>query len=331
MDDKRYNVIDFAKFIFSIFVIAIHTQPLANINAEADFVLSNIICRIAIPFFLVCSGFFMGKKSEYSEEQIIPNKKYIKGQFIKIFKMYLVWSMVYLFISIYNWKKIGWFSPVAFIDWGIGFFTKGSYYHLWYLISLLYAIPLVSFIMKTIKKKYYSILMIVLYIVQVIVYAYSFVLPESLSLILKICDYLSCPFIALTRILPFLLLGIIISREKNDKNSGIMFLVNLVFLVAEIYLLRSNDQEAFSYVFFTFPTSYYLFKMVLMIGEIKHIGAYKIFRSSTFVYCVHPIFVWVMSEFFEIENQWIFILTVILSIVTWEIRDVGGSLLLWRK
>lgn len=173
--------------------------------------------------------------------------------------------------------------------------------------------------------------MISLYIIQVIVYAYRFIIPESLSRVLKICDYFECPFVAITRVLPFLLLGIIISQEKNDKNPVIMCLVNFTLLIIEICLLRSNNQEAFSYVFLTLPTSYYLFKMVLKIGENRHIGAHKIFRSSTFLYCVHPVFIWLMSEFFEIDNQWMFILTVFLSVVTWKISDIVKNVLKFRK
>lgn len=324
-------MIDFVKFIFAIFIIAIHTQPLANINAETNFVLINIICRVAVPFFLVCTGFFMGKKSEYVEERVIPDKQYIKVQFIKILKLYLMWSIVYLFISIYNWKKIGWFSAFAFVDWGIGFFTKGSYYHLWYLLSLLYAMPLVYFIMKKVKKNYYGAIMIALYIIQVIVYAYRFIIPESLSSVLKICDYFESPFVAITRVLPFLLLGIIISQEKNDKNPVIMCLMNYALLIIEVCLLKSNNQEAFSYIFFTLPISYYIFKMVLKVGENEHIGIHKIFRSSTFLYCVHPVYIWLMSDFFEIDNQWMFILTVILSITTWKISDIVKCVLISKK
>lgn len=322
MKEKRYNIIDLSKFISAILIVMIHTQPLLNINYEADFVLDNIICRIAVPFFLVCSGFFIGKMSENDSDIFIPNKEYLKKQFVKILKLYLIWSLIYLVISMYGWKKTGWFSIFSFFDWIIAFFTKGSYYHLWYLISLLYAIPLVYFITKKVKEKYYGAILIVLYVIQVIIYAYNFIIPESLSGVLKIYNFLECPFVAITRVLPFLLLGIIISKEKNGKNPIIMCLINFTLLIIEVYLLKTNNQEAFSYVFFTLPTSYYLFKVILWIGENEHIGTCKIFRSSTFLYCVHPIFIWGMSEFFEIENHWIFILTVILSVTTWKIGDI---------
>ena len=327
MKEKRYNIIDLSKFISSILIIIIHTQPLLNINYEANFVLNNIICRIAVPFFLVCSGFFIGKTSENDGAIFTPNKKYLKKQFVKIFKLYLIWSLIYLVISMYGWKKTGWFSVFAFFDWIIALFTKGSYYHLWYLISLLYAIPLVYFIMKKVKKKYYGAIMIVLYVIQVIVYAYNFIIPESLYGVLKIYNFFECPFVAITRVLPFLLLGIIISKEKRCENSIIMCLMNFTLLIIEVYLLRTYNKEAFSYVFFTLPTSYYLFKIVLGIGENEHIGTHKIFRSSTFLYCVHPIFIFGMSEFFEIENKWIFVLTVILSIAAWKISDIVKCIL----
>ena len=331
MIKKRYNIIDLFKFISAVLIIIIHTHPLLNINYEADFVLNNIICRIAVPFFLVCSGFFIGKMSKYDGVIFVPNKEYFKNQFIKIFKLYLIWSLIYLIISVYGWKKNGWFSAFAFLDWIIAFFTKGSYYHLWYLISLLYAIPLVYFIMKKVKKKYYGAIMIVLYAIQVIVYAYRFIIPKSLSNMIKICDYFECPFVAITRVMPFLLLGIIISQKKNDKSPALKCLVSFTLLIIEVCLLRYNNQEKLSYVFFTFPTSYYLFCMVLKIGVNEHIGTHKIFRSSTFLYCVHPVFVWLLSEFFKIDNQWMFILTVILSVVAWKISDIVKYTLKSRK
>lgn len=326
MEQKRYTVVDLVKFVSAIFIISIHTQPLENINKEISFVLEDILGRMAVPFFLVCSGYFIGKSSKNTGEIFLPNKEYLKRQFIKILKLYVGWSLVYFPIVVYNWNKIGWFSAFAFVDWIIGFFTRGSYYHLWYLISLLYAIPLVYFIMRMVKKKYYSIIIVVLYAIQVIVYAYNFTVSDFIPNILKICNYFACIFIAITRVLPFLLLGIMIAQENKGKNTVKMFLINFVCLVIEAYALRVNNKETVSYIFFTLPTSYYFFKTILEVEKNIHIRSFEVFRASTFLYCVHPIFVWVFLEFFKFKKDIIFCLTIILSLATWKIIEGFGRM-----
>ena len=64
IDMKRCNIIDFVKFISVILVIIIYTRLLANINSEIGFILTNIISRMVVSFFIVCPGFFIGKRVE---------------------------------------------------------------------------------------------------------------------------------------------------------------------------------------------------------------------------------------------------------------------------
>ena len=56
---KQSKALDYFKLFAAFLVIAIHTSPLAGINATADFVLTRIFARIAVPFFLMVSGFFL--------------------------------------------------------------------------------------------------------------------------------------------------------------------------------------------------------------------------------------------------------------------------------
>lgn len=54
--------IDIAKFVFAMCVIAIHTTPLINYNDKIVLGVYESFVRMAVPFFFITSGFFIGTK-----------------------------------------------------------------------------------------------------------------------------------------------------------------------------------------------------------------------------------------------------------------------------
>lgn len=58
-DTKPLGSLDYFKIITALLVIAIHTSPLTSFNVEADFVLTRVIARTAVPFFLMVTGYFL--------------------------------------------------------------------------------------------------------------------------------------------------------------------------------------------------------------------------------------------------------------------------------
>ena len=58
-ENKSYTGIDIFRMIAALLVIAIHTSPLSSINETADFILTRIFARVAVPFFFVTSGYFL--------------------------------------------------------------------------------------------------------------------------------------------------------------------------------------------------------------------------------------------------------------------------------
>ena len=57
--NTRCGGLDYFKLIAALLVVAIHTSPLATLNADADFILTRVIARVAVPFFLMVSGYFI--------------------------------------------------------------------------------------------------------------------------------------------------------------------------------------------------------------------------------------------------------------------------------
>ena len=50
--------LDIFRMAAALLVIAIHTSPLSSFSPEADFFLTRILARVAVPFFFMVTGQF---------------------------------------------------------------------------------------------------------------------------------------------------------------------------------------------------------------------------------------------------------------------------------
>ena len=57
----RNYTVDLFKFFASLLIIGIHTSPFSDVNENVYFFVVHVFCRLAVPFFAVCSGFFLAK------------------------------------------------------------------------------------------------------------------------------------------------------------------------------------------------------------------------------------------------------------------------------
>ena len=121
-----YPALDAFRLIAAILVIAIHTSPLSDISSAADFILTRIIARIAVPFFFMTSGFFLFKDGTDKEKL----KTFLKSTAI----LYAVSIILYLPVNIYS----GYFSTDMLLPNIIkDLIFDGTFYHLWYLPAAL--------------------------------------------------------------------------------------------------------------------------------------------------------------------------------------------------
>ena len=64
MERKNYYALDVAKLICALLVICIHTGPLLDVNIDANFVLVQVLARLAVPLFFVISENRFAKRVE---------------------------------------------------------------------------------------------------------------------------------------------------------------------------------------------------------------------------------------------------------------------------
>lgn len=162
---KRINSLDVTKFILSFFIIGLHTLYLIDTPIAHNRFLITIL-KIAVPFFFITSGYLLFSKVEFPMKKEDGKKvfRYLKHIFI----MYVIWTIIYLPLSIYG-AVIGKVHLIEFIIYMTRkFLFVGEFYYswnLWYLHGLIIAILLTYILLKLkIKPKYIFFISVVVFI-----------------------------------------------------------------------------------------------------------------------------------------------------------------------
>lgn len=96
---KQIYTFDIIKFIFSFFVIALHTLYLIP-NWFKDIRIFLVIFHVAVPVFFMISGYLLFRKVAIPLDKIGEKRIF---QYLKhILFLYLLWTLIYLPINIYG-------------------------------------------------------------------------------------------------------------------------------------------------------------------------------------------------------------------------------------
>jgi surface polysaccharide O-acyltransferase-like enzyme len=129
-------------------VIAIHTHPFENCENKNFLNGYNILVNLAVPFFFLASGYLLAVKMEYPYGKDLTR---LKEQLLKIIKMYLTWTLIYLPMAVYNFISSGTSFIKSVCLYIRGFVFIGQQYNswqLWYLLSTIYALIIIGVILK---------------------------------------------------------------------------------------------------------------------------------------------------------------------------------------
>lgn len=146
---KNENTIDLVKFIFSLMIVAIHVPVLCGDYQEYNFIISNGIARIGVPFFFIAGSYFLFKKlnGNYSWTNI-------KVYFFKLLRLYCVWSVIYFIpsITLAIFQK----HPVPLGELASlylrNFLFEGISFHLWYLNTTIVCTFVFILVLKRFKR-----------------------------------------------------------------------------------------------------------------------------------------------------------------------------------
>lgn len=139
LDKTNFECVDLMKFIFCLCVIGIHTG-IAECIPEASYFIDKLIFRLAVPYFFVASGFFLGRKMigcSGAKEMMMVTKKYV----FRLVKPYIVFEVINLVQAFLLMLRAG-TSYANSVKQLVNHLLFAPYGALWYVWASLVAIIL---------------------------------------------------------------------------------------------------------------------------------------------------------------------------------------------
>lgn len=282
---NAYPYIDIFRVVASILVITIHTSPLMSISPTADFVLTRILGRVAVPFFFMTTSFFLFQNGRPGKDKFVSVLK-------QLLIIYGISTLIYVPVMIYNGYFTADFSWVRLLK---DFVFDGTFYHLWYLPAVLLGLVVVAFLNRFTSSTVSWIIVVVLYGIGLGGDAY-FGLVTQWPLLQQFYQFLFT-FFDYTRnglfFAPlYLWLGIRIAQ--HDRKHSLTYdlggwVLASAIMVFEAFWIRHNGVARHDSMYISLPfVMYFLFK-VLKHQEGKRHVLLKDF--SLWVYILHPMMI----------------------------------------
>ena len=283
MNQKKINL-DVARLSASFMIVAIHVYPFSSFNSNLDYMITRVLFRIAVPLFLMITGYYILAKSI---KDIYILKNYTK----KILKLYLISIVIFLPINFYNHYFTN--NNIFIILKDI--LINGTFYHLWYFPSLIMGIWLSYFLIKKMNEKIVPIILILLFIIGLFGDNY-YGLISNISIFKTVYQAIFSVFdytrngLFYTPI--FIYFGYKLKMKKCDlsfkKNIVYILISTILMLIEGVLLYTFKIPRHSSMYIFLLPLSYYLFNLFIVNynGENKSVRKY-----ATWLYILHPIFI----------------------------------------
>lgn len=289
MQEQKYGGLDLFRPAAALLVLAIHTSPLASFSPDADFFLTRILARIAVPFFFMVTGQF-----------ILSSGASVFRYVRKLCVIYLAAVLLYLPLGIYagHYREL---TPAGVFKM---LFFDGTFYHLWYFPACILGLLLVTLLGRFLRPGWVAAFSAVLYVMGLLGDSY-FGLTTKIPLLSHCYDAMFRVF-SYTRnglfFAPlFLVLGALAgnrrSADRNGKGHGLFrcptlwqkaatLALSFAAMTAEAFILRNlGFQRHDSMYLFLVPVVYFLYQCLLSVPAVSR----KSLRSAAaWIYLLHP-------------------------------------------
>jgi serine/alanine racemase len=318
-----YPAIDRFKLLAALLVIAIHTSPLTSLSPEADYILTRVLARVAVPFFFMVTGYFVLPKA-------LKNPDYGRSYLKRIGLIYLISIALYLPVGIYagHFKGAGILSILKMI------FLDGTFYHLWYLPALLLGFTVMLLLLTCLPLRAVSIICGLLYLIGLFGDSYYGLIPEN--------SFVSVLYRGLFHVFEytrnglfyapiFLLLGYDISERRPSLalSLGALGVLSGFFLGEGISLKLLNTQRHDSMYLFLLPIMYFLFSSLLEDCQEEEQNTFPK-DLPLYIYLLHPLFIILVRGGAKITKLSVFVDNSLLHYLAVTIATLAGSLLLTK-
>lgn len=290
--------LDYLKVILAFMVILLHVKLINELSPEVNFIFVNGIFRLAVPIFLIITGYYFSQ---------ITNLKKLKKWFIRIFILYVLWMSIYSYfwLDIHNLK-------LTLITLFTGYFV------LWYLIGMIFG-GLLLYYSRNLEKKYLFSFAISLYIFGYMIQQLGnmHIFTGNLDRILN-WHPISRNF--LFNCFPLLAIGYLIKKTQLDEKYTpplYMVIILIFIIIIESYLnyhfiSKTEPLDHLLTLLIVSPLIFIYVKNKKILGHNKYLASF-----ATAIFLIHPLFINIY-EYISIDMSKItFVLTasIILSLI----------------
>lgn len=337
-DKTEYRAVDFAKFAAALLVVAIHIPPLEDCSLWLSHEFEQVVCRMAVPFFFLCTGYFLGGK--------IRDEKRIKEYLLHIIKMYFFWTICYFYPMLERfWKQehTVWENVTELLR---RFFLIGSYIQLWYLLATVVAVAMLYFFVSVLKVrgKILIILALLLYLAGVMGNSYRHMFDGFAAIAEGIKGYQSWFLTTRNGIFfgfPFVTAGFLLSENRGKIRQHLYGLWTFLFLAAmfaEEALVRNYFGDGSHDMYLFTPAAViclFLFVAWIPLPDCTAATAKVLRRLSTYLFLLHMLVNFWLKRTALWESDWVKLSPVHYGIVVCVSLLLGYSFCLvqngWKK
>ncbi len=157
MTEKERNTgIDLMRLIAALMVVAIHTYPLASLSETGDFLVTRVLCRVAVPFFFMVTGYYVLPGCL----EIGKGSRKLAGWFRKTALLYGAAVLIYLPVNLYAGRLEGLTAGAVLRE----LLWNGTFYHLWYFPAALLGMGLTVFLIRWLGMRKTVFAVLILYV-----------------------------------------------------------------------------------------------------------------------------------------------------------------------
>lgn len=294
------TAIDPFRVAAAFLIVAIHTAPLSTYSETADFLTAYCLGRIAVPFFLMTTGYFA--LGPFLADPALPVSVLLRNM-QKTALLYLGATLLYLPVNIYSGKL------PALKDLLKVLVFDGTFYHLWYLPAALLGMLLLALLSRFCRPRALFVICLLLYLAGLLGDSW-YGLIAGITPVKTLYDGLF-QISSYTRngifYAPiFLFLGARISfvRVSKRRDAAMVYLsaalTFLVLMLGEGYLTFALKwQRHNSMYLFLVPGIYFLFLLLLSLPG-KNSPFLR--RTTLLIYLLHPLVIILIRGFAKVTR-----------------------------
>ncbi|MEF9956853.1 MAG: acyltransferase family protein [Acinetobacter sp.] len=273
----RNVALDILKLGLSFIVVMLHCQLFKNIDDTLYHITVNGVFRVAVPVFLVITGYYF-----FLIDDLNKLLQWLK----RILILYLIWMSFY--ISFW-WSTTSVVENIKSLFWG--------YFVIWYLVGTLFSGLILYFFRKqrsTIQFVAALLTFLTGYTIQTLgnLHIFHGGMDSFLNETRNYRNFLLMCF-------PFMMLGFLINKHKlenkiNIKISGIIFLLVLLIVESLINYYFVNKKESLDIIFSLFLVAPAIF--IYTVNKKFYTRTKSLGTLSTGIYLIHPIIMFELAK-----------------------------------